>query len=156
AAGIAGVIKTVLSLTEERIPRTLHAAELNPHIAWQDLPVHVARASVPWPRTAAPRRAAVSSFGFSGTNAHVILEEAPAIRAEVDDAANLTLEAQPLLVSAKTESALVAQASHYAEFLRAHPAASLASVAKAAALERTHFPHRAVVIARDTRDAIAG
>ena len=81
AAGIAGVIKVVLSLQHERIPPHLHFTQPSPHIAWADYPVKVTAQGRAWPRGAQPRIAGVSSFGFSGTNAHVIVEEAPLARA---------------------------------------------------------------------------
>nr|MBP9051374.1 SDR family NAD(P)-dependent oxidoreductase [Ilumatobacteraceae bacterium] len=77
AAGIAGVIKTVLALQHEEVPPHLHCEELSPHIAWSTMPIEVTRELRPWPRGERARRGAVSAFGFSGTNAHVILEEAP-------------------------------------------------------------------------------
>ena len=77
AAGVAGLIKVVLALSHARIPRSLHFTEPNPHIAWSELPVRVASEAAPWERNGVPRRAGVSSFGISGTNAHVVLEEAP-------------------------------------------------------------------------------
>ena len=80
AAGVAGLIKVVLSLQHGRIPKNLHFDAPNPHIAWDELPVKVASEAVAWPRNGAARLAGVSSFGISGTNAHVVLEEAPARR----------------------------------------------------------------------------
>ncbi|MCK6593253.1 MAG: polyketide synthase, partial [Polyangiaceae bacterium] len=77
AAGVAGIIKTVLSLQRERIPKNANFRAPSPHIAWDELPVRVAADPVPWPSGSRRRRAGVSSFGISGTNAHVILEEAP-------------------------------------------------------------------------------
>ena len=77
AAGVAGLIKATLALQHGQIPKTLHAETLNPHIPWAELPVKVASEAMPWPRNGHPRFAAVSSFGLSGTNAHVVLEEAP-------------------------------------------------------------------------------
>ncbi|MDC0667760.1 non-ribosomal peptide synthetase/type I polyketide synthase [Nannocystis radixulma] len=77
AAGVASVIKTVLALQHRQIPASLHVGRPNPHVAWADLPVRIADALQPFPAADGPRRAGVSSFGFSGTNAHVILEEAP-------------------------------------------------------------------------------
>jgi acyl transferase domain-containing protein len=78
AAGVAGLIKAVLALKYERVPKSLHFSAPNPYIPWEALAVRVASEALPWPNDGGPRRAGVSSFGFSGTNAHVILEEAPA------------------------------------------------------------------------------
>src|SRR5262249_38313454 len=77
AAGLAGVLKVLLALGYEQIPAQPELGELNPHLPWDQLPVAVPREAVPWPRGARPRRAGVSAFGLSGTNAHVVLEEAP-------------------------------------------------------------------------------
>src|SRR5262249_1333169 len=77
AAGIAGLLKVLLTLQHGVIPKTLHFKEPNPHIPWSDLSVRVASENIAWPRNGNPRIAGVSSFGISGTNAHVILEEAP-------------------------------------------------------------------------------
>ncbi|HGM5493491.1 TPA: ketoacyl-synthetase C-terminal extension domain-containing protein, partial [Serratia fonticola] len=77
AAGIAGLIKTVLAMQHQRIPQNLHFTTPNPHIPWDELPVRVADRAIPWPQGEKPRIAGVSAFGMSGTNAHVILEEAP-------------------------------------------------------------------------------
>ena len=77
AAGVAGIIKVVLSLQHEKIPKSLHFAQPSPHIAWGEVPVQVASEAIGWPRGPAPRIAGVSSFGISGTNAHAILQEAP-------------------------------------------------------------------------------
>ena len=79
AAGVAGFIKVVLALQNEEIPSHLHFKTPSPHIEWASLPIAVATERRAWPRGTRPRRAGVSSFGFSGTNAHVILEEAPAV-----------------------------------------------------------------------------
>src|SRR5207253_10177824 len=77
AAGIAGLIKAVLALVQEAIPPHLHFKQPNPHIPWQVLPIEVPTRLTPWPRGPRPRRAGISSFGVSGTNAHLIIEEAP-------------------------------------------------------------------------------
>ena len=80
AAGLAGLIKVVLALEHEAIPPHLHFHQPSPHIPWDRLPLRVPTTLVPWPRGERPRRAGVSSFGFSGTNAHVVVEEAPGER----------------------------------------------------------------------------
>jgi acyl transferase domain-containing protein len=77
ASGIAGVIKVVLALEHELLPQHLHFQTPSPHIPWGELPVKVVSAAQPWQRNGRPRRAGISSFGFSGTNAHVVVEEAP-------------------------------------------------------------------------------
>ena len=103
AAGIAGVIKVVLSLQHETLPRHLHFRQPSPHIAWAQYPVEVVAQARSWPRGPRPRRAGVSSFGFSGTNAHVLIEEAPAAPAAV---AGIERPLQCLPVSARSTAAL--------------------------------------------------
>ncbi|MBL8969468.1 MAG: KR domain-containing protein, partial [Myxococcales bacterium] len=102
AAGVAGVIKTVLALQHAQIPGTPHVTTLNPRIPWSELPVTVATAPIPWPAEGPPRLAGVSSFGISGTNAHVILEEAPRSPANPP---TTNASANPLTTNTKTPSA---------------------------------------------------
>ncbi|MCO1582763.1 acyltransferase domain-containing protein, partial [Crossiella sp. SN42] len=150
AAGVAGVIKVVQALRAGVLPPTLHAAEPSPHIAWDSGAVELVHRAEPWPETGKPRRAAVSSFGISGTNAHVVLESVPEpVIAEVTGP-----ETVALLVSGRTAPALRAQA----EALRAELAggAGLVPVARALAATRTSFEHRAAVIVSTVDDALAG
>jgi epothilone polyketide synthase D len=142
AAGVAGLVKVVLSLGHEAIPPNLHFTRPSPHIAWEDLRVRVPTARVAWPRTETPRIAGVSSFGFSGTNAHIIVEEAPSVQ-EAEAAEGLP--ASILVVSGKTESALSAQASRYADWLAACKE-PVADVCYTAANAREHFPHRLAIV----------
>ena len=102
AAGVAGVIKMVMALQHEQLPPTLHADAPSPHVDWSAGDVELLTASEPWPRSERTRRAGVSSFGISGTNAHVILEEAPA----VEVGAVVEAPPLPLVLSAKTPEAL--------------------------------------------------
>src|SRR4029079_14305151 len=85
AAGVTGLIKVVLSLQHEVIPQNLHFDNPSPHIPWDRLPVRVVDKAIPWHANGKPRRAGVSSFGFSGTNAHVLIEEAPPQPATADE-----------------------------------------------------------------------
>ena len=117
AAGVAGVIKTVLCLQKEQLPANLHLGRLNPHVPWGALPVEPVALPVPWPRGARPRRAGVSSFGFSGTNAHAILEEAPS--AAVVEREPPAEGPRLFVLSALTPDALAAQASRLADHLAA-------------------------------------
>ena len=155
AAGVLGVIKMVLSLQHELLPKTLHAERPSSQIEWAGSGLSLLQEARAWPRDASRvRRAGVSSFGISGTNAHVVLEEAPA-----REAAAATGEAEPrlplpLLVSGRDEAALRAQAGRYAEWLSAHAEAEWSDVTGTAALHRTHFGSRAAVSARDAPEAV--
>ncbi len=169
AAGMAGLMKVVLALQHEAIPPHLHLRRLNPHIAL-DLQVeagshrharegsdrHAAAIEIPteltpWPRGPTPRVAGVSSFGFSGTNAHVIVEEAPAVTAGPVTAA-APIEARPpslLALSAKSEPALRAVAGRYAEALATLPAARLGDFCFSVHTGRAAFAHRLAVVGAD-------
>ncbi|MDT0318910.1 SDR family NAD(P)-dependent oxidoreductase [Streptomyces sp. DSM 44918] len=144
AAGVAGVIKMVLALRNGVVPATLHVDEPTPHVDWSSGAVELVTAATDWPETRRPRRAGVSSFGISGTNAHVILEQAPEEEtpAAVPVATDGTL---PLVLSARTVEALREQAGRLAE----HPLAEPAAVARALAAGRAALDHRAVVLGRD-------
>jgi acyl transferase domain-containing protein len=113
ASGLAGLLKVVMALRHEAIPPHLHFSTPNPGIPWADLPITVPTKLTPWPRAAAKRRAGVSSFGFSGTNAHVILEEAPPVAARNEAAAGPYI----VPVTARDEAALRAVAGNIAEIL---------------------------------------
>ncbi len=143
AAGIAGLIKVVLALRHGQIPPHLHFQEPNPHLPWKELPVAIPLRLTPWP-AAGPRLAGVSSFGFSGTNAHAVLEEAPpaAGRAAVPDR-----PCHLLVLSARDGAALRELAARYADHLAAHPDENLADVCFTASVGRAHFAHRAAVVA---------
>ncbi|MEU5170777.1 type I polyketide synthase [Streptomyces mutomycini] len=118
AAGVAGVIKMVMAMRHGVLPRTLHVDEPSTHVDWSTGAVELLRDRADWPETGEARRAAVSSFGVSGTNAHVILEQAPASEATQDavDAVVPSLPVVPWVVSAKTSEALVAQVERLSEF----------------------------------------
>lgn len=141
AAGIGGLIKTALAVRHRAVPATLHYREPNPHIPFDDLPVRVADTLQPWPGAdGLPALAGVSSFGFGGTNAHLVLEQPPAAAAPprgADGAAVLT-------VSARDDRALGDLAAAYAAKL-ADPGLDLAAFAAAAAVRRTHHEHRLAV-----------
>ncbi|MGW5446791.1 hybrid non-ribosomal peptide synthetase/type I polyketide synthase [Streptomyces asiaticus] len=154
AAGIAGLIKVVQSLRHERIPPHLHMTEINPEIGIDDLAIDIPTGSVPWPRGADPRIAGVSSFGASGTNAHVIVEEAPAdsAPAPADHPAEPIPErtAHLLTLSAKTPAALTELARNYSERLADETDAALGDICYTAATSRAHFAHRLAVAASST------
>jgi acyl transferase domain-containing protein/acyl carrier protein len=151
AAGVAGVIKTVMALRHGLLPRTLHVDAPTPEVDWSAGSVRLLTEPVAWPAGDEPRRAGVSSFGISGTNAHVILEEAPADSAPAGVPAEPALvdrsPAVPWLVSGRTSAALAAQATRLAEAVG--PDADVRDLAWSLATTRTGFDHRAVVLARD-------
>ncbi|WP_367127977.1 SDR family NAD(P)-dependent oxidoreductase [Saccharothrix sp. HUAS TT1] len=148
AAGVAGVIKMVMALRHGRLPKTLHVDEPSPHVAWERGNVRLLTEAVGWPETGRPRRAAVSSFGISGTNAHVVLEQAPDA---VERPAAVEL---PWLVSAKTEPALREQVRRVREFAAGRP--DVVGIGRALA-GRARFPHRAAVLGpSDVVSGVAG
>ncbi|WP_237572908.1 type I polyketide synthase [Mycolicibacterium lacusdiani] len=151
AAGIAGVIKVVLSLEHQTLPKHLNFENPSPHIPWDRLPVEVVRQTTPWEHGGRPRIAGVSSFGFAGTNAHVILEEAPvAAEALVRDADPGRYHVLPL--SARTPAALTQVAGLYRSWMSEHPEATLADVCFTAGAARAHLEQRAALVA-DTRES---
>ncbi|WP_299556586.1 type I polyketide synthase [uncultured Mycolicibacterium sp.] len=155
AAGIAGVLKVVLALEHETLPRHLNFTTPSPHIPWERLPVAVVRDPLPWPRGERPRIAGVSSFGFAGTNAHVVLEEAPPLRARPEPApAEPRPRALLLPISARTPEALTALAGRYRRWLAEHPDAGLAEVCATAGVARSHFEHRAALVVDSTAAAL--
>ncbi|MEV5880465.1 amino acid adenylation domain-containing protein [Streptomyces sp. NPDC052101] len=163
AAGVAGVIKMVLALQHETLPKTLHAEEPSPHIAWQDSGLALLRETVPWPRGERVRRAGVSSFGISGTNAHVIVEEAPTGETNGDGAAGdgaagehtgaIDAATYPLLLSGHDQQALRGQAARWADWLAEHGDADWRDTVRTAALHRAHLEARACVLAEGPAEA---
>jgi myxalamid-type polyketide synthase MxaE and MxaD len=158
AAGVAGLIKAVLVLDREAVPKNLHFARLNPHIALDESRFCIADERCPWPRDlASPRRAAVSSFGAGGTNAHVILEEAPVAMSRVNtpgEAAPDESAVRPfvLALSADRPGALRAAAAAWSAFLDAEgDDRALRDACFTAAVRRDQLAHRAVVVASDRR-----
>jgi acyl transferase domain-containing protein/acyl carrier protein len=149
AAGVAGLIKVALALKHETIPPSLHLREPNPNIPWQDLPLRVQRELGPWPASPRPARAGVSSFGISGTNAHVVLEEAPEAPPAETEAAETeaTATAHLLPLSAHSTEALEGAMRAHLEFLRVgEGAASLQDVCYTAGARRSHHDHRLAVV----------
>jgi polyketide synthase 12 len=144
AAGVAGVIKMVQALQHGVLPKTLHVDEPSPHVDWTEGAVRLLTEAVPWPAGERVRRAGISSFGISGTNAHLVLEEAPA--AEAEPAETFTGAVVPWLVSARTEDGLRAQAAQLLAFVETGPDVVEAARTLAA---RTSFDCRAVVLAAD-------
>ncbi len=148
AAGIAGLIKTVLCLQHGEIVPHLHLHKLNPHIPFADTTFTVATTLQPWPQVER-RLAGVSAFGFGGTNVHVVLEAAPTLN--TSRSSDYERPEHVLALSAQTATALKTQARQYAAFLEAHPAASLADICYSANTGRNHFAHRLAVSARTTK-----
>ncbi len=150
AAGVGGLMKAVLCLQQGRIPKSLHFASPNPHIAWSDLRVKVASEALDWPRNGTPRIAGVSSFGFSGTNAHIVLEEAPLL---ADATSAPSRSAELVVLSARTERALRATADRLRKHLESHPEQSLGDVAYSLVTARSAMEHR-LTLSAPTRDAL--
>jgi amino acid adenylation domain-containing protein len=149
AAGAAGVIKTALALTDEWIPPTLHFTAANTNIDFKSSPFFVVATGRPWPRGGSPRRAGVSSFGVGGTNAHVVLEEAP-LRPE----SGPSRRSQLLVISARTASALENATNDLAGFLVDHPEANFADVAFTLKVGRKSFQHRRSIAATSSAEAV--
>ncbi|MFF3690544.1 SDR family NAD(P)-dependent oxidoreductase [Streptomyces sp. NPDC002187] len=150
AAGVAGVIKMVMAMRHGVLPRTLHVDEPSPHIDWQSGAVSLLTEEREWPESERPRRAGVSSFGVSGTNAHVILEEAPAQEPESAEApARRPLGAVPVVLSARSTAALREQADRLRARLLAEPEVPLVDVGFSSVLSRAQHEHRALVVASD-------
>ncbi|MEX2380900.1 MAG: SDR family NAD(P)-dependent oxidoreductase, partial [Opitutales bacterium] len=145
AAGVAGLMKAALAIKHGQIPPNLHFERANPDIPFEELCVRVPTELEAWPSTGKPARAAVNSFGYGGTNAHALLEEAPAEAASGGDSPAL-FTGRPIVIplSAHTESALKDFAGKVAFFLRAQPEGeiSLADMAYSTALRRSHHDHR--------------
>ncbi|MFT7834574.1 type I polyketide synthase [Saccharothrix sp. BKS2] len=152
AAGVAGIIKMVMSMRHGVIPKTLHVDEPSRHVDWSEGNVSLLTESVPWPERGRPRRAGVSSFGISGTNAHTIIEQAPAAPAVAGRESD---EPVALVVSARSAEGLRAQAERMASFLL-DGAHDVVDVARATALHRSALEHRAAVVGRDREELVTG
>ncbi|ANS70615.1 polyketide synthase [Streptomyces lincolnensis] len=153
AAGVGGVIKTVMAMRHGVLPRTLHVDEPTPHVDWSAGKVELLTEQREWPDTGRPRRAAVSSFGVSGTNAHVVLEQAPA---ETPAAAGEpAVPVVPLVLSARDTAALRAQAERLADHLDDGPS-DVRATARALLTGRTAFGDRAVVLGADRDELLGG
>ncbi|WP_264051091.1 type I polyketide synthase, partial [Mycobacterium parmense] len=168
ASGVAGLIKVVLSLQHEMLPQSLHFEKPSPHIPWDALPVRVVDKATPWQANGKPRRAGISSFGFTGTNAHVLIEEAPAPSPNPDeystgdilDDVTVATESDSrdeavgvLALSARSPEALMALARRYEEWLNTHPKVDVADVCFTAGTGRSHFEHRAALVVDSVQSA---
>ncbi|MEU7688691.1 type I polyketide synthase, partial [Streptomyces spectabilis] len=162
AAGVAGVIKMVMAMREGVLPQTLHVDEPTPQVDWTAGAVELLTEAREWGERdgGGPRRAGVSSFGVSGTNAHVIVEQAPMADEPVrpdeaaDGAAPLT-PVVPLALSAKTSDALRAQAAQLREHLLSPTESGMHDLAWTLAVARSRFEHRGVALGRDREDLLA-
>ncbi|MCA1218801.1 SDR family NAD(P)-dependent oxidoreductase [Streptomyces sp. 8L] len=154
AAGVAGVIKAVMAMRHGVLPKTLHVDEPTHEVDWSAGGVKVLTENRPWPENEWPRRAGVSSFGMSGTNAHVILEQAPAPEAVEAEPVSARPTSLPFLLSARTPGALAGQAARLRDWL-ADENVSLLDVAKSLALHRVTFEHRAAVVAGTKEELLA-
>ncbi|MCX4098268.1 type I polyketide synthase [Nocardia sp. alder85J] len=153
AAGVAGVIKMIMAMRHGIVPATLHVDAPTPHVDWSAGAVRPVLTARPWPETGRPRRAGVSSFGISGTNAHLIVEQAPAGQA----AATPRNPLSPWVVwelSARSEAALAGQAAELARYVRDHADLPLDGVGRALAT-RTRFARRAVIFGHDRGELLA-
>ncbi|HEX4494597.1 MAG TPA: amino acid adenylation domain-containing protein [Thermoanaerobaculia bacterium] len=149
ASGIAGLIKAALSLEREVIPPTLHYRQPNPQIDFAASPFYVAAEAIAWPAGEEPRRAAVSSFGMGGTNAHVILEEAPE-----PEPTTPSRPWQLLVLSARSTAALESATDRLAAHLVAHPEQELADVAHTLQTGRRAFDHRRMALVSSWGEAV--
>ncbi|MFB7668739.1 type I polyketide synthase, partial [Kitasatospora sp. NPDC056138] len=151
AAGVAGVIKMVMAMRHGVLPRTLHVDEPTPHVDWASGAVSLLTEERAWPAGERTRRAAVSSFGISGTNAHVILEEAPTAPAEETEPveSNSPSPVVPWILSARNEPALRAHAGQLATYLQNHPDTNLRAAGHTLLTTRTTHDHRAVALGRN-------
>ncbi|TPQ23947.1 type I polyketide synthase, partial [Streptomyces sporangiiformans] len=182
AAGVVGVIKTVLALRNGALPPTLHAQQPSTHVDWTTGNVKLLTHSVDWPRTDRPRRAAVSAFGVSGTNAHAVIEEAPALTAEAGDPAvetggpaveagesaaeagepaaeaprRIELPVLPWVVSGRDEDTLREQAARLVSHVTACPETDLYDLAWSLAATRAALPQRAALLGTNREDLLNG
>ncbi|MEU0486206.1 SDR family NAD(P)-dependent oxidoreductase, partial [Streptosporangium sp. NPDC006013] len=166
AAGVAGVIKMVMAMRHGVLPKTLHVEEPSSHVDWSAGAVELLTEPAAWPQTDHPRRAAVSSFGISGTNAHMIIErvEAPDAEPEGQESGGQDSEGRPpasagpvpVLVAGRSAEALRAQAGRLVAHVAGHDDLTLADVAFSLATTRSAFEYRAAVVAADPESALAG
>ncbi|MDF5727494.1 MAG: SDR family NAD(P)-dependent oxidoreductase [Rhizonema sp. PD38] len=154
AAGVAGLIKTVLALKHKQIPPSLHYQIPNPKIDFANSPFYVNTEFSEWKTDGTPRRAGVSSFGIGGTNAHVVLEESPVLEKKIKDKGEQTRPVQLLVLSAKTSSALETVTNNLTEYLRQHPELSLTDVAYTLSVGRHAFEHRRILVCSELDEAI--
>ncbi|XKQ87685.1 type I polyketide synthase [Streptomyces sp. RK9] len=163
AAGVGGVIKMVMAMRQGVLPKTLHVDEPTPQVDWEAGAVELLTESRAWPgrEDTGPRRAGVSSFGVSGTNAHVIVEQAPRDEAEPEGSGtaagpSVVSGVVPVALSAKSPEALRARAGQVRDLLLASDGLELGDVAWSLAVARSRFEHRGVVLGQDREQVLAG
>ncbi|MFB6827234.1 type I polyketide synthase, partial [Streptomyces virginiae] len=157
AAGVAGVIKMVMAMRHGVLPASLHVDEPTPHVDWSAGAVELLAESRPWPESDRPRRAGVSAFGISGTNAHIVVEQAPEAPALPGPSAEpVGTPVAPVLVSGRTADALRAQAASLLAFVQSHPGTGTVDLGYASAVTRSQFEYRAGVVASDREELLRG
>ena len=149
ASGVTGLIKTVLALKHKQIPPTLHFEHPNPELDFANSPFYVNTKLQDWERGSTPRRAGVSSLGFGGTNAHVVLEESPTVKPS-----GRSRPYQLIVLSAKTDTALDSATQNLARYLKQHSEISLADIAYTLQLGRQAFRHRRMVVCQHREDLL--
>ncbi|WP_373140913.1 type I polyketide synthase [Mycobacterium marinum] len=155
AAGIAGLVKAVLAVEKGQIPPSLNYRRANRRVNLEKLGLQVNSSLAPWPVAGRPRRAGVSSFGMGGTNAHVVVEQAPLEVVRRASGGGTSCSAVPWVISAKSQHALAAQAGRLLSHVEAHAELDLVDVGSSLA-QRSVFEHRAVVVGADRQALLAG
>ncbi|MFJ1992401.1 type I polyketide synthase [Streptomyces asiaticus] len=156
AAGVAGLIKMVMAMRHGVLPRTLHVDAPTPEVDWSAGSVELLTEGRAWPEVGRPRRAGVSAFGVSGTNAHVIVEQAPATAVEPATEDPDAIPAVPWVISARSADGLYGQAARLAEFARSHPELDPSDIAHSLITTRATFDHRAVVVGSARAELLSG
>ncbi|MFK4254633.1 acyltransferase domain-containing protein, partial [Streptomyces angustmyceticus] len=156
AAGAAGVIKMVLALQHGVLPQTLHVDEPSSHVDWSAGNVRLLTEAVGWPESGRPGRAAISAFGVSGTNAHVVIEQAPVEESAEAGPLDVVGGVVPWVVSARSRDGLRAQAQRLLAYVEARPELGASEVGFALATTRSAFEHRAVVLGTERAELLEG
>ncbi|WP_316248418.1 acyltransferase domain-containing protein, partial [Streptomyces sp. sk2.1] len=156
AAGVGGVIKMVMAMREGVLPRTLHVGEPSSHVDWSSGAVELLREARSWPESGRPRRAGVSSFGISGTNAHVVIEQAPVVEAVGVEESVAGSGPLPWLITARSERALRAQAARLRPLADAADDTGRRDIGHSLLTTRSMLDHRAVVLAADRAELLSG
>ncbi|WTR98255.1 SDR family NAD(P)-dependent oxidoreductase [Streptomyces anthocyanicus] len=152
AAGVGGIIKMIEAMRHEVLPRTLHVDAPSPHVDWETGAVELLTEAREWETYGRPRRAAVSSFGISGTNAHVVIEQAE----QPEPVSAAPLPAVPWVLSGRTPEAVTGQAQRLLSFVESRPEAAPADIGLSLAVSRSQFDHRATVVGADREELLAG